>query len=74
LQDYTIVSFLPDFEITADDFNLSSYDLWSKEVQLSWKEKPALKKLIGISWLFKIVLAIDVLADNYDLTCLVIVL
>ena len=41
--------FLPECDITADDFNLGSYDLWSKEVQLSWKEKTALKKLIGKS-------------------------
>jgi hypothetical protein len=40
---------LPDCDITADDFNLTSYDLWSQEVQLSWKEKPALKRLIGKS-------------------------
>ena len=43
------VCFLPECDITADDFNLGSYDLWSKEIQLSWKEKPAIKKLIGKS-------------------------
>ena len=36
-----------DCEVTALEFNLSSYELWSQEVKLSWKEKPALKKLMG---------------------------
>ena len=36
-----------DCEVTAVEFNLSSYELWSQEVKLSWKEKPALKKLMG---------------------------
>ena len=43
----TIILMCPECDITAKDFNLGSYDLWSKEIQLSWKEKPALKKLIG---------------------------
>ena len=42
-----IMLMCPECDITAKDFNLGSYDLWSKEIQLSWKEKPALKKLIG---------------------------
>ena len=45
----TCAYFLPGCDITAEEFNLESYDLWSKEIQLSWKEKPALKKLIGKS-------------------------
>ena len=39
--------FLPEYDITANDFNLSAYDLWPQELQLTWKEKPALKSLIG---------------------------
>ena len=64
--------FLPDCDIKADDFNLVSYDLWSKEVQLTWKEKSALEKLIGKSPQLYIETVLEVVRyvghDNNDLT------
>ena len=41
--------FISDCNITANDFNLTSYDSWSQEAPLTLKEKSALKSLIGKS-------------------------
>ena len=42
-----VSNLIPGCKITAGDFNLRSYELWSQKVQLSWKDESALKNLIG---------------------------
>ena len=42
------LSFLiPGLKITPADFNLRSYEVWSHKIELSWKDEPVLKNVVG---------------------------